>query len=105
MIEKIFIISFLVFAIWYTMKPGEIFAGAANWFERRLPEKIHPAVFACPVCMVPWYGSVLYWTIPWIDIGVVSENSLKQWPVAVIAAMGLNAILSHLFPPDLPHEE
>jgi hypothetical protein len=105
MIEKIFIISFIVFAIWYTMKPGEIFSKFSDWLERLLPEKIHPGVFACPVCMVGWHGSALYWIIPWVDIGVASENSLKQWPVAVIAAMGLNAILSHLFPLDLPNEE
>jgi hypothetical protein len=97
MIEKIFIISFLVFAIWYTMKPGEIFESLGYWFEKNLPEKIHPAVFSCFVCMCPYYGSLLYWLIwgLWLHVA-----QWQEWLVVVIAAMGLNGIFSHLFPKD-----
>lgn len=97
MLEKIFIISFIVFAIWYSMKPGEIFDKLSDRLEKMLPEKIHPAVFSCPVCMTPHYGSILYWLI-W---GFWKHTAQwQEWPVVVIGAMGLNAIFSHLFPPD-----
>jgi hypothetical protein len=59
------------------------------WFERTLPEKIHPAAFECNVCMTPWYGSVLYVLIYGIN---------WQWPVVVIAAMGINAAINKLSP-------
>lgn len=89
MLEQSAIIFLLVLSIHYTMKDGEIFGALGNWFERNLPEAIHPAVFSCNVCMTPYYGSVLYiliWGINW------------QWPVVVIAAMGMNAALNKLAP-------
>jgi hypothetical protein len=92
MIESILIISFIVFAVWYTMQPGEIFGRLGDWLERKLPIKLHPPVFECPVCMVPYYGSAVYWLV-W---GV----SWQHWIVCVIAAMGLNVVLNKLFPPD-----
>lgn len=90
MIEKIAIISFLVYAVHYTMQPGEIFAKLGDFFYNMLPEKIHPPVFECQVCMCPHYGTVLYWLI-W-------ANSPKEWIIVVISAMGLNVILNNLFP-------
>jgi len=90
MLEKIIIISLLVFAIWYTMQPGEIFGRLARWLESHLPYQLHNPVFDCPVCQVPWYGTGLYWLI-W-------GTSWQQWPVVVFGAMGLNVILTRLFP-------
>lgn len=91
MLEKSLIISLLVLAIHYTMLEGEIFEGLGKWFERNLPERIHPAVFACNVCLTPWYGSVLYWLIPWKQLGMTG-NSLIQWPVVIITAMAFNIV-------------
>lgn len=93
MLEKSLIISLLVLSIHYTMQEGEIFEGLGKWFEKVLPEAIHPAVFACNVCQTPWYGSVLYWVIPWQKIGL-QESSLIGWPVAIIVAMGFNIVIN-----------
>lgn len=93
MLEKSLIIALLVLSIHYTMQDGEIFEGLGKWLERHLPEQIHPAVFACNVCMSPWYGSVLYWVIPWQKIGVMS-STLVQWPVVIIVAMGFNIVIN-----------
>lgn len=93
MIEKSLIISLLVLSIHYTMQEGEIFEKLGKWFERVLPGQIHPAVFACNVCMSPWYGSLLYWFIPWQKIGL-QESSLIGWPVAIIVAMGFNIVIN-----------
>jgi hypothetical protein len=37
--------------------------------------------------MCPWYGSLLYWLIPW-------HHELWQWPVVVIGAMGVNVVIN-----------
>lgn len=87
MIEAALIISLLVLSIHYTMQEGEIFYGLAKWFENNLPYQIHPALFDCNVCMCPWYGSVLY---------VLMYGVSWQWPVVVIAAMGLNVIYNRV---------
>lgn len=86
-----FTIFLLVLSIHYTMQPGEIFGKLGKWFERNLPKAIHPAVFECNVCQTPWYGSVLYWIIPW-------EHSLTAWPIVVISAMGMQVVLNKLSP-------
>lgn len=90
MLEKTTIISFLVFAIWYTMLPGEIFGRLGRWLEKHLPHYLHNPVFDCPVCQVPWYGSAMYW--------IIWGSSWQEWPVVVISAMGLNVILTRFFP-------
>lgn len=97
MLEKSIIISLLVLSIHYTMQEGEIFEGLGKWFERILPEPIHPAVFVCNVCMSPWYGSLLYWLIPWQKIGL-QQSTLIGWPVAIIVAMGFNILINKWSP-------
>lgn len=87
MTEQITIIALLVLSIHYTMQPDEIFGKLGDWLEDHLPDAIHPAVFACPVCMTPHYGSALYWLIPW-------QHELWQWPVVVIGAMGVNVVIN-----------
>lgn len=91
MIQQSIIIAFIVLAIHYTMQEGEIFGKFGAWFYRTLPYKLHAPVFECNVCMTPWYGSVLYvaiWGISW------------QWPIVVIAAMGMNVLFNKWSPKD-----
>lgn len=97
MLEKSVIIALLTLSIWYTMQEGEIFEGLGKWFEKHLPERIHPALFACNVCCAPWYGSVLYWLIPWEKVGIMS-STLIQWPIVIIVAMGINIVINKWSP-------
>lgn len=101
MIEKSLIISLLVLAIHYTMQEGEIFEKLGKWFEKVLPEQIHPAVFACPICMIFWHGGLLYWLVPWGKLGITpSSSSIWQWLITIIAAMGINIVIVKLWPND-----
>lgn len=89
MIEKIFIISFIVMLIWHAYGEDEIFEWLANWFASWVPEKLHKPVFACSVCMAPWYGTIIYlilWGPDWLLIPTV------------LASAGLNAIIVRLWP-------
>lgn len=97
LIEQIIIIALLVLSIHYTMQPDEIFGKLGDWLEDHLPDAIHPAVFACNVCLCPWYGTVLYWSIPW-------QHELWQWPVVVISAMGANVVINK-WAPDKPEKK
>lgn len=93
MIEKSLIIALLVLSIHYTLQEGEIFEGLGKYFEKALPERVHPAVFACNVCMTVWYGTLLYWLIPWQKLNLTVSNWL-EWPVVIIGAMGINIVIN-----------
>lgn len=97
MLEKSLIISLLVLSIHYTMQEGEIFEGLGKWFEKVLPGKLHPPVFACNVCMTVWYGTLLYWLIPWQKLNLTVSNWL-EWPVVIIVAMGINIVINKWSP-------
>lgn len=91
MLSAAVIIALIVLSIHYTMQEGEIFGRIGNWFYNNTPDNIHSPLFECNVCMTPWYGSVIYvlvWGVNW------------QWPLVVIAAMGINATINKLAPKD-----
>lgn len=89
--EIVLIIALFVQAIHYTMQEGEIFAALGDWFYKHLPKKIHQPVFDCPVCMTPWYGTAIYFILP-------GPESFFGWLVAVIPAMGLQAVIGKMSP-------
>jgi hypothetical protein len=93
MIEYIIIISLIVQSIWYSMQEGEIFGGLGEWLRRHLPGRLHSPVFDCPVCMTPWYGLGLL--VIWFFI-VGAGPEVKLWPFVLIAAMGVNVVISKL---------
>ena len=90
MIEKILIISLIVFAIHYTMLPGEVFGFIGDWFKKHLPAAFDNPLYACVICMAPWYGTLIYW--------LVWHGDIKECVIVVIAAMGLNAVINQLSP-------
>lgn len=76
-------------AIWFSMQEGEIFHGLAKFYEKTFPESIQKPLHECPICLTPWYGSLIYvliWGANW------------QWPVVVLTAMGLNVVIVKLWP-------
>lgn len=95
MIIQAIIICLMVLCIWYTMQDGEIFGWLGNWFAIHAPYKIHPAIFECNVCMTPWYGTAIYFLLPWFKVGL-PEARLITWPICIFIAMGLNIIINKL---------
>jgi hypothetical protein len=148
---QIIIISLLVFAIHYTMLPGEIFGFVDKWwdnwekriinyanackteaaklksahaFENRdkteneialqyyneqceqkalkklfLIGKLSQPIFKCPVCMAPWYGTALYWVIPWQRLWLPAHDWV-HCVIIIIATLGLNSIIVRVFKDD-----
>jgi hypothetical protein len=97
MLEKSLIIALLVLSIHYTMQDEQIFERLGKFLERILPEAIHKPIFACPICMTPWYGTLLYWLIPWQKLNLTVSNWL-EWPVVIIVAMGINIVINKWSP-------
>lgn len=94
-IEKILITSFCVFAIWYTMQPGEIFGFVQDLFAP-LRQKFKDPLFDCPACMGFWHGSWVYWLIwgLWLKTA-----TWQEWLLTVICTIGFNAIIINFWPP------
>lgn len=90
MLEQSFIIAFIVFGLHYIMYThGMIFSFVADWAARvKLPQYIDKPLYSCPICMVPWWGTAIYWAV-W-------GNSVGEWIFVVICGMGINAVIVFL---------
>jgi hypothetical protein len=65
----------------------------------RLLEKISQPIFDCPVCMLPYYGTILYWIIPWGHLGLPRHHWV-DWLICIIGGLGLNSIIVRIFKSD-----
>lgn len=97
MIEQIVVVSLIVFAIYATMEEGMIFGFVRKWWAKltknwkeEKADYLAKPIFDCPVCMAAWHGSAAYW--------IIYGNDWKEWLIVVICAIGLNEILTKLFP-------
>lgn len=86
MIDKIFIISFIVIGIWCMYLDGMILGFIGNWVETNLPKWMVEPICGCVVCMAAWYGTALYW--------VIWGESVKEWVIVVFSSMGVNTIFA-----------
>lgn len=61
-------ISLIVLFLHACTWDGQIFAGIKNIIK---PEgRIYKPIYGCPICMTPWYGTLIYWlffAITWQD--------------------------------------
>lgn len=93
MIEIIIIISFIVLFIHVTLWPGMIFASIGEKLKV-LPEFIRKPLYDCPICMTPYYGSLILW------MGNVSKvcrvHNPVQWIFILFAAAGVNTVLIYI---------
>jgi hypothetical protein len=91
MIEKILITNWVVFAVWVSMTPNNIFERLGDWFDDHLPnDKLKSWIFECPICMNSLYGSIFYWLVYglWLRTAIWQE-----WIVVIMASVGLAAII------------
>lgn len=76
------IISLIILFIHSTTWEGMIFENIKKIIK---PEgMIYKPIYGCPICMTPWWGSLLYW----IFFGV----SVSDWFLIVGMASGLSVI-------------
>ena len=89
MIEQMFVVAFIVFAIYITMQEGMIFEFIPKLFKW-VPEHWQQPIYSCVICCTFWHGMYVYWIV----YG-------KSWPdcfLTIIAAMGINTVFAKMFP-------
>lgn len=85
MLEKFFIVTSVVWAFYAVFWDGMILGPVSRWLSYRIPTWLQFILWACPVCMTPYYGSAVYWTL-W-------HNSVLEWIVCIMGALGVSAII------------
>lgn len=53
-------ISLIVLFLHYTSWTGHIFSGIKKLIKPEGKYGIYKAIYGCPVCMSPWYGTAIY---------------------------------------------
>lgn len=93
MTDTIFIVAFTVLFIHITFWEGMIFESIGKLLKS-LPNYIRKPLYDCPICMTPWWGSVL------LLIGQLNNlwhiHNWFEWIVILFAAAGINAVLIYI---------
>lgn len=82
MIENAFIIAMIVLFLNSTTWEGMIFENINKILKPKW--KISSPIYNCPICMTPWWGTLIYW----LFIGI----SCQDWLFVVGCASGINVI-------------
>lgn len=90
--------ALVIFGVWFTVRPGEIFSIPASYADV-LPEFITKPMYDCVYCMSSVWGSLVFWL--YYDH---TARSLACWPFYCLALCGLNRLLVAAFPKILETE-
>lgn len=88
-----FIIAFLVYFLKACTWPGMIFEKPGKWIEDRLGEYWSKPVIGCPICMTPWWGSLIYAVCHFAGIRGFEDWRFVTVVVTLFAAAGINVIV------------
>ena len=97
-ISNALIIVCVCFALHACTWPGMIFGKLGTAYENyyNLGEKFYPSwmwiakpLFACQVCMCPWWGSLILFYMN-------NTTTLKEYPLILLTATGISAIIVFL---------
>lgn len=91
--EAPFAIAMIILFIHSCTQEGMILHFIDRWFENA-PLWIRKPLFSCPVCMVPYWGSLIIWLGDYFDFWVV--YSPVTWIYVLLIAGGINAIVLKL---------
>lgn len=82
MIQQAVIIASIVLFIHSCTWDGMIFGKVKNFIK---PEGMfYKPVYGCPICMTPWWGTLIYW--------LFFHISLQDWILTVGTASGLSVV-------------
>jgi|SRR5215831_12599486 len=89
MIGHALVISLTVLFIYMICTEGMILHFVYKWFKTWLPERLWKPVFSCPICMTPYYGTIIYLIL--YRIGVLDGI------FTITTAAGMNCVFVYLF--------
>jgi hypothetical protein len=82
MVAHALVIALIVLFLHSCTWDGEIFEGVKRLIK---PEKkISKPIYGCPICMTPWWGTLIYW--------IFFHSSVQDWLLTVGAAAGMSVI-------------
>jgi hypothetical protein len=93
MLQWIVITALIVLFLHVTTWEGMIFEIVSDKL-RPLPDYIKKPLYDCPICMAPWWGSVVL-TIAYLTHSLPPFNAF-QWVAILFAAGGLNTLLIYI---------
>lgn len=84
-------ISLMVLFFHVCMKEGHIFEKIPQALHF-IPEKLQKPLWGCPICMTPWYGSIIYW--------IAYQENFLHWIITIFIASGISCIFAYQVLPD-----
>ena len=90
MLEQSLIIALCVMAFWMFMWEGNILHFVRHFGDWHLPVWVQKPLYDCPMCMTPYYGSIVY--------TIMFHHSWYDWAFTILIAMGINTVLVKLMP-------
>ena len=88
MIAHALVISLTVLFIYKTFTEGMIFHFVYKWFKTWLYKPLWKPIFSCPICMTPYYGTVMYF--------ILYNISVLDWIFTIFTAAGMNCVFVFL---------
>lgn len=98
MLEKALIVSLIVIFIHLTFQEGEIFGSVGKRLARLLPVKLHKPVFSCPICMTPWWGSLIIFVASITGIEVFQGIHFWDWLFILAIGAGISTVYVEMKP-------
>src|SRR6478672_955070 len=86
-------IGLIVYFLKYTTWPGQIWERPYKWLESRIDEYWFKPLLGCPVCMTPWWGSILYVMFHFLGIPGFQDVRIQMIILTVFVAAGFNTII------------
>jgi len=105
MLNTAFIIAFMVYFVKATTWKGMIFHNICNTLEG-IPEKIKKPLYDCPICMTPWWGTLIYIIGHYTHLPQFEVLSFPQVIFTIFTAGGINTIVlvfNHIY--DIMHKQ
>lgn len=96
MLEPAFIVAFIVYFIRATLWKGMIF----YYIKKKLsflPSYIRKPLYECPVCMTPWWGTVIYLIAHFSELPGFKYLSLPFLIFTVFTASGIITVFVVLY--------
>lgn len=87
MLKKAVAFSLVTYFLHVTTWEGHIFHRPANWLREKLPESLQKPLFDCPICMTPYYGTIM------LLLQKGKHKELVKDILTVGAAAGLSSLL------------
>lgn len=92
MLEQAFIIALIVYFLKATTWKGMIFYGPKEKLKN-LPSFIRKPFFECPICMTPWWGTIVYLVAHFSGLPEFEELTAVRLIFTVLISSGINTVI------------